>query len=491
LRSDGLDLASDRMRGRVAFQADPRSDRYAVAGTAAADGVPLAGIGRADLQANLRATSATPLAGTLSAVVRRVDSAALAWAAGGPIRLQSGVAGGGGAIQFPNLRLSAPALQLGGSASTGPGDTLRFQGSGRQAALGPLALRVEGSAARPLLALRLARPAASLGLADVNVVLEPARAGYAYRAAGGSPLGPFSARGTIAPQRGRSAAIAVSALNLSGTTGSGALQAGPGGVAGRLDFTGALAGPLVLATSQGGAQSVEAQLIATDARLGRVPIGSGRVNATIHLGARGETLAGRVRFDGAADRLWGLAGLEAVRLSGPLSIEAELGGSVAAPTFRGTARLRRGRIVARAATIEEVEASGAFDRSRLHIESASGRVAGGGRIEAAGNVAFAGALALRVTGDRIPFAERGLDSRWNAALRVGGTVAAPALFGEATLVSGTYLVLGRPVPLSRGTLRFDGSTDPLLDLVARPGFGPSILITGRASRPQVGFGSPF
>ncbi|MEA3016570.1 MAG: translocation and assembly module TamB, partial [Sphingomonadales bacterium] len=207
LRSEGLDLASDRMRGRLALQADARSGRYAVAGTAAADGVPLAGIGRADLQANLRATSAAPLSGTLSAVVR-ADNAALAWAAGGPLRLRSGIAGGGGTIRFPNLQIFAPALRLTGAGSIGPGDALRFQGSGRQASLGPLALRVEGSGARPLLTLRLARPAASLGLADVDVAIAPAGAGFAYRAAGGSPLGPFSARGTIAPQRGRAAAIA-------------------------------------------------------------------------------------------------------------------------------------------------------------------------------------------------------------------------------------------------------------------------------------------
>jgi translocation and assembly module TamB len=491
LRSDGLSLASGRMRGRLAFQADPRTGRYAVAGTAAADGVPLPGIGRADLQANLRATSAAPLAGTLSGVVRRVDNAALAWAAGGPLRLQSGIAGSGGAIHFPDLRLSAPALQLSGAGSTGPGDAVRFQGSGRHASLGPLALRVEGSAARPLLALRLARPAASLGLSNVNVVLEPAGANFAYRAGGGSLLGPFSARGTIAPRRGRAAAITVSALSVSGTSGSGALQAGPEGVAGRLDFAGALAGPLLLASTEGGVQSVETHLIATDARLGRVPIGSGRVDATVRIGARGETLQGRVRFAGTADRLWSLAGMDAVRLSGPLAVEAELGGSVAAPVLRGTATLRRGRIVAGGTTVENVDANGSFDRSRLAVERASGQMSGGGRIEAAGTVAFDGALALRLNGERIAFVRRGLDSRWNAALRVGGSVAAPALFGEATLVSGTYLVLGRPVPLSRGTLRFDGSADPLLDLVARPGFGPSVLITGRASRPQVGFGSPF
>jgi translocation and assembly module TamB len=491
LRSDGLALASGRMRGRLAFQADPASGRYAIAGSASADAVPLAGIGRADLQANLRATSAAPLAGTVTGTVRRIDNAALAWAAGGPLRIQSGIAAGEGGLLFPNLRLAAPRLQLSGAGSTGPGAALRFQGSGRQASLGPLALRVEGNADRPLLSLRLARPAESLGLSNVNVVLEPARAGFAYRAAGGSPLGPFSARGTIVPQRGSSAAIAVSALELSGASAGGALQAGPAGVAGRLDFTGSLAGPLLLSASEGAGQNFETRLIATDARLGRVPIGSGRLDAVVRVGTDGGALQGRIRFEGAADRLWSLAGMQAVRLSGPLAIEAELGGSVAAPLLRGTARLRRGRLVARGTTVETVEANGAFDRNRLVIESASGRMSGGGRIDAAGTVGFDGALALRVTGERIAIAQRGLDSRWNAALRVAGSAAAPALFGEATLVSGSYVVLGRSVPLSRGTLRFDGSTDPLLDLVARPGFGPPILITGRASRPQVGLGSPF
>ena len=150
-------------------------------------------------------------------------------------------------------------------------------------------------------------------------------------------------------------------------------------------------------------------------------------------------------------------------------------------------------MVAGARTVENVEARGTFDRLRLQLESVTGRMSGGGRIEGSGTVGFDGALALRVAGERIEIDERGLDSRWNAALRVAGSVDSPALFGEATLVDGTYRVLGRPVELSRGIMRFDGERppDPRLDLVARPSFGPAIRITGRASRPEIGVVNPL
>ena len=489
--AEALRFIARGVTGRLSLAADPASGRYRLAAVANAPAYPLAGIGVAELRAELRAADDVAITGSARAIVGRVDNAALAWAAGGPIRIETGIAGAGAGFVFPSMRLSSRSLQLAGRGAADARGAVRFEGTGRQALLGPLALRLEGNAARPLVALRLARPARALGLADVSVELEPAGAGFAYRARGGSPLGPFSARGSIRPLRGRAAAIDVAALGLSGANGSGTLRAGPGGVAGTLAFRGALAGPVVLA-AEGGAQRVEAHLVATDARLGRVPVGSGRIDASLLAAMDGGSLQGRLRFAGVADRLWTLTGLDSVRLSGPLALDAEIGGAVAAPVLRGTLRLSNGRLTAGARRVENVEARGSFDRSRLWLESVSGR-SGGGRIRGSGSIAFDGALALRLEGERIEFVERGLDSRWDAALRVGGTVTAPALVGEATLVSGTYRILGRPVELRSGTMRFDGESppDPRLDLVARPPIGPPIRITGRASRPVIGFANPL
>ena len=490
--SEALRYSARGLSGRVALQAEPATGRWSLGATVAAGSYPLAGIGSADLRGELRAASGGSISGRARGTIARIDNAALAWAARGPIRIETGIGGSGTGLAFRDMRLSSRSLQLSGNGSADADGTVRFEGSGRQAVLGPLALRLQGSAERPVLTLRLARPAPSLGLSDVSVEVEPAGAGFAYRARGGSPLGPFASRGSIRPEGGRAASIDVASLGVSGANGSGRLRIGAAGVSGTIAFAGALAGPLTLG-AEGGAQRIETQLVATDAHLGRVPVGSGRIEALLLTGADGGTLQGRLRFAGVADRLWSLTGLDSVRLSGPLALEAEIGGAISEPILRGTVRLTNGRFSAGGRRVDDVDARGAFDRDRIVLESVSGRSADGGRIRGSGTIGFDGALALRLDGERIEIAERGLDSRWNAALRVGGSVRAPALFGEAVLVSGTYRVLGRPVELSSGTMRFDGETppDPRLDLVARPPVGPSIRITGRASRPEIGIANPF
>ena len=566
VRGEALRFSALGARGRFGLQLDLETARYALAGTASADAFPVAGLGPADLSIDFRTDSSASFSGTARGRVRRIDNDALAWAAGGPLTIESRISGEAGTLRLPGLRLAAPRLQLAGTGEVARDGALRFEGSGRQASLGPLAMRLAGDAARPRIGLRLARPSRSLGLTQVNLDIEPAARGYAYRARGGSPLGPFSARGTIAAAAGRSALLNVAALNLSGATASGVLRPGGDAVTGTLDFRGSLTGPLTFARTAGGGQHVEAHLVATDARLGTIPIGSGRFDAAVDM--NGEAIAGQLRFSGAADRPWSAAGIDAVRLSGPLALEAAIAGTVSRPDINGSLRISGGRLVGSAAgtQIENVEAQGRFNGLRLQLERISGRTEGGGRIGGSGEIGFGGSvdlrlqadsallvdragmrarvsgpvrirsgeagggnvsgdlrlsgarlrfgggggpdaagggaaggsrwsLALRLRGERIEVDGRGLDSRWSSDLRVGGTIASPALFGEATLVDGTYTVLGRPIELSRGTMRFDGETppDPRLDIVTRApgGLTPAIRITGRASRPEIGVAGPL
>jgi translocation and assembly module TamB len=102
------------------------------------------------------------------------------------------------------------------------------------------------------------------------------------------------------------------------------------------------------------------------------------------------------------------------------------------------------------------------------------------------------ALDLGLEAERIEVEGRGLDSRWSGALRIGGTTGAPAITGEATLIDGRYRVLGASFALERGTMVFDGSADPRLDIVARPAGagGAAVRIGGRASRPELGLAGP-
>lgn len=478
LAARNLSLTAGRARARFALEADLAADRYVAVGTAAAEDYEMAGLGLADLRGEWRASSSA-FSGTIRGTLRRVDQPALAWAARGPIGIESGLASGPDAsLRFTGLRLAAPGLRLEGSGRRSSDGAIVVEARGRQTSLGPLRLRYRDER----LALLLARPAPALGLADVAVEIGPAGRGFGYRARGRSPLGRFEARGNVWPAADM---LRVASLSVAGATGSGTLRAADGGLAGRLDFGGALAGPIHLGWD-GGRQTVAADLVARDATIAAVPIGSGRIEAALAV-AGGTTLSGRVRFQGAADRLWQAAGWEGTRLSGPIAVEAELGGTLAAPTVDGRVRLAGGRLAAGGLTIEEIAADGRFDAARLILAAFRGR-SGGGRIEGSGTVAFGGALDLRLEGDRIALARRGLDSQWRGRLRVGGTVSAPLLLGEAMLIRGSYRLLGRPIELRRGTMRFDGTADPLLDIVTAPpgGFGPGIRITGRASRPLVG-----
>lgn len=479
LSARNLQLEAGRARTDFSLDADLATGRFAASGTASAQGYEMARIGLADIEGEWRATSQA-VNGQLRGTLRRIDQAALAWAARGPLRFESALASGPGRnLAFAGVRLAAPGLQLQGSGLRAADGGFSFHGQGRQAALGPLRLDYQDGR----LALRLARPAAGLGLADVSVEIVPAASGFGYRARGRSPLGPFAAQGDVRPGADE---IRVAALSIAGAQGRGNLRATDGGVAGRLDFSGALAGPIAFGQADG-RQTVTADLVASDATVAGVPIGSGRIAANLAI-ANGAALSGRVRFDGAADRLWRAAGIEAMALTGPLRLEAELGGTLAEPSVAGRMRLAGGRLIGASTAIDGVQAAGTFDLQRLSLASFSGRTQSGGRIEGAGTIGYDGALDLRLTGEGIALARGGMESEWRGRLRVAGTASAPRLVGEADLVRGTYRLFGRSVELRRGTMRFDGSPDPLLDIVTAPpgGFGPGVRITGRASRPEIG-----
>jgi translocation and assembly module TamB len=104
-------------------------------------------------------------------------------------------------------------------------------------------------------------------------------------------------------------------------------------------------------------------------------------------------------------------------------------------------------------------------------------------------------LDLRIRADnRLFVSGMGLESEWEADLRIGGTSAAPKVTGQARVVRGTYSFAGKRFDLTRGIVRFEGGvmTDPLLDIAASTttqGITASITIGGRAQAPQLTFTS--
>jgi translocation and assembly module TamB len=88
----------------------------------------------------------------------------------------------------------------------------------------------------------------------------------------------------------------------------------------------------------------------------------------------------------------------------------------------------------------------------------------------------------------------GIDSEWQADLRIRGTIDSPAILGTADLVRGGYEFAGKRFELSRGSIRFEGASppDPVLDILAvgdTQGINASIRVTGTGQRPEIAFSS--
>ena len=104
-------------------------------------------------------------------------------------------------------------------------------------------------------------------------------------------------------------------------------------------------------------------------------------------------------------------------------------------------------------------------------------------------------LDLRVHADNQLFVSgMGLESEWEADMRIGGTSAAPTIAGGLDIVRGTYSFSGNRFDVSRGRIRFRGGslTDPDIDILAtttKNGTTFNIAITGTGQRPQVAFTS--
>jgi|CXWL01.1.fsa_nt_gi translocation and assembly module TamB len=97
----------------------------------------------------------------------------------------------------------------------------------------------------------------------------------------------------------------------------------------------------------------------------------------------------QLRFNGAADTLWRLTGVEGFDVSGPVAIGADIAGSAANPIIRGSVRTANARLESAATgmVLTGIKASGQFSGSKLIIDSFTGS-AGGGIVSGRGSVDF-------------------------------------------------------------------------------------------------------
>jgi translocation and assembly module TamB len=104
-------------------------------------------------------------------------------------------------------------------------------------------------------------------------------------------------------------------------------------------------------------------------------------------------------------------------------------------------------------------------------------------------------LDIRAVADnRVDVDGLGLDSEWQAKLRIGGRADAPEVSGDAELIRGSYEFAGRRFELTRGLLNFAGAypPDPTVDIAAESrieGLTANIRIGGSAFKPEIAFSS--
>lgn len=305
ITSSPMRLRSDKLDGQVVAIFDLSSGRYDIALGGDLRGLLIPGFGIVDLHSRVQAVpdsrGAFSLTGRVDASVRRLDIAFLRTIAGGLPRARADIAlGADGRLMLRNLLLTAPDLTLRGEGVRNRDGTVHLTGSGTHRQYGPLKLVLDGDLSLPRVDLVLARPLDAAGLANVHVVLEPEGRDYRFDADGQSYLGPFTATGAIEMPPGGQTVLAVERLAVNGSQGQGRLGVVDGGLAGRLDFEGAVRGPIDLSVV-GGVQKAKAALRIEQAHFaGATPIdiARGRLDADLSLDPGGTTIDARLTGNG-------------------------------------------------------------------------------------------------------------------------------------------------------------------------------------------------
>jgi translocation and assembly module TamB len=310
LTGDDLKLDSDKIKGKLSLVVDLVTGRYDVSISGRLTRYLIPGLGIVDVLTDLNVVPGpngrgTRVEGRGRAWVRRFDNGFLNSLAGGLPQIDTRlVRGPDGVLMFDRLVLTGPSIRVTGNGLRRRDGTFYFKGSGTQGQYGPFLMTLDGNISRPKMELVLAWPMDALGLADVRLGLDPTQQGFAWRAAGGSRLGPFTGNGQIVMPAGQRALIEVAALNASGTRASGSLRSDPGGFTGQLALSGGMAGNLLF-SPVGDVQRIEAHLTANDAQFAGSPaisVRRGKLDGVMLLDPAGTAIEGTVSAQGAR---WG------------------------------------------------------------------------------------------------------------------------------------------------------------------------------------------
>ena len=464
LTGEGLTLTSDKLKGKLSLLVDLVNGKYNVVISGGLTRYLIPGLGLVDVISELRVVPNPGGHGTLvtgkgKAWVRRFDNKFLAGLAGGLPYIETDlIRGNDFVLHFRNLKLKAPSIALAGNGFRRREGSFFFEGSGRQATYGPFTLSLDGRIDKPKMVIRLAAPNKAMGLSNVLLNLDPVPQGFAYRAAGGSTLGPFTSHGTIVLPSGQAATIQIAAINVSNTVATGALRSDPGGFTGQLAVSGG---------GLGNIQRIAVSLTADNARFAGPPplvIRSGKLEGAILLDPAGTSMKGTLTARGLSRGALSIASLnaEGELHGGAGRVSATVAGTRGRDfVFRTVADFAEGRL--------RLAGEGSVDRRPIRItqpfvfarEGAAWRLSSGALSYAGGNAEVSGLFG----GDRTELAAR-LEAMPLTVL----DIAWPQL-GLGGIASGTLnytTPAGGGAPSGAANLRIRGLSRAGLVLSSRP-----------------------
>lgn len=203
----------------------------------------------------------------------------------------------------------------------------------------------------------------------------------------------------------------------------------------------------VVARLAGGSAAMRAVAVSQGKRIGQA---QARISPIGTSGSIGERLSraplfAQLRYNGSADTLWRLTGVELIDISGPVAVGADARGTLHDPEIRGSVRTEQARIegAVTGTVITNVKSSGRFDGSRLVIDSFSGATAKGGTVTGRGAFDLAAArgygMDLQLNARAAQLIDRDdLKAQVTGPIRIRSDGSSGTISGDVNLVSGSF-----------------------------------------------------
>jgi translocation and assembly module TamB len=156
-------------------------------------------------------------------------------------------------------------------------------------------------------------------------------------------------------------------------------------------------------------------------------------------------LFAQLRYNGAADTLWRLTGVELIDISGPVAVGADARGTLSDPQIRGSMRTEQARIesAVTGTVIDNVKSAGRFDGSRLILDSFSGTTKKGGAVAGRGVFDLAAArgypMDLTIQARAAQLIDRDdIKAQVTGPLTIRSDGSGGTIGGDVALVSGSF-----------------------------------------------------